>query len=74
MRKLSLVLIVIFVLVPILPGCDGGDSLPYVGPIDPTPDNGEVVVPPPPDDVTPPPPPVDEEPVNGLQPPSPPIF
>jgi hypothetical protein len=76
-KSVCLVLALLFALVLILPGCDGGDSLPYVGPVDGdgAPSDGGVV-PTPPDNGTtppPPPPPVDDS-DSGLQPPAPPIF
>lgn len=84
-KKICLVLALILVLVPILNGCDGGDSLPYAGPEDGAdqPDDG-AVTPTPPDDggdtPTPPPPPIDDDDGDdgdddsGLQPPAPPIL
>ena len=79
MKRICLVLALIFGLALILPGCGGGDSLPYVGPIDggdQTPDDGGVT-PTPPDNggtPTPPPPPTDGDQGGDLQPPDPPIF
>lgn len=76
MKTICLVLALMFVLPLILSGCDGGTSLPYVGPIDggDAPDNGGT--PTPPDGggtPQPPAPPVNGD-DNGLQPPAPPIL
>lgn len=80
MKKICLVLVVLFALMIVLPGCGGGDdSLPYVGPIDggDQPDDGGVT-PTPPDGggtpTPPPPPPTDGDEDGDLQPPAPPIF
>ncbi|MFP4250016.1 MAG: hypothetical protein ACLFU7_10185 [Armatimonadota bacterium] len=78
MKNICLVLVLLFALVLILPGCGGGDALPYVGSPDgdaEPPSDGDVTPTPPGDDTpTPPPPPGDEEPDTDLYPPAPPIF
>lgn len=82
MKKLCIVLSLMFAIALILPGCGGGDdTLPYIGPIDGDDGgnggDGGGVTPIPPDNggtPTPPPPPVDGDPDGDLQPPSPPIF
>ncbi|MFO8081577.1 MAG: hypothetical protein R6V07_14910 [Armatimonadota bacterium] len=77
MKNICVVLVLLFALVLILPGCGGGDALPYVGSPDgdAPPSDGDVTPTPPGDDTpTPPPPPGDEEPDTDLQPPAPPIF
>jgi len=76
-RKICLVLALLFALVTVMPGCDGGDSLPYSGPIDGdgAPSDGDLVPSPPADNGTaPPPPPGNDNGDDGLQPPAPPIF
>ena len=79
MKKVSVVLALIFVLSLILSGCGGGDGLPYVGDQngDDQPGDGGVVPNPPGNGggtPAPPPPPGGGDNGGDLQPPAPPIF
>ncbi len=76
MKKICLVLALMIVLTMILAGCEGSNSLPYVGPVDGSSgsDDGGVTPTPPDDGGTTPPPPPPGGDTGGVQPPSPPVF
>ena len=76
MKKICLVLALVIVLTMVLAGCEGSNSLPYVGPVDGdtgTDDGGTTPTTPDDDGTTPPAPPPGDN-TGGVQPPSPPVF